>query len=66
MTRLLHLDLRRPGRCRDHRSLLEEEKSMRTTHEPIHPEEILLKEFLNPMGTTRYRLAQTISVPAIR
>ena len=39
---------------------------MRTAHEPIHPEEILLEEFLNPMGTTRYRLALTISVPAIR
>ena len=39
---------------------------MRTAHEPIHPREILLEEFLNPMGTTRYRLAQTISVPAIR
>ena len=39
---------------------------MRTAHEPIHPEEILLEEFLNPMGTTRHRLARTISVPAIR
>ena len=39
---------------------------MRTAAEPMHPEVILLEEFLNPMGTTRYRLAQTISVPAIR
>lgn len=66
MARLLHLDLRKPGRRRDHRLTLEEEKSMRTAHEPIHPEEILLEEFLNPMGTTRYRLAQIISVRAIR
>jgi addiction module HigA family antidote len=39
---------------------------MLTAHEPIHPGEILLEEFLNPMGITQYRLAQTISVPARR
>ena len=39
---------------------------MATAHEPIHPGEILLEEFLNPMGVTQYRLAQTISVPARR
>jgi addiction module HigA family antidote len=39
---------------------------MATAHEPIHPGEILLEEFLNPMGITQYRLAQTISVPARR
>jgi addiction module HigA family antidote len=37
-----------------------------TAHEPIHPGEILLEEFLGPMGITQYRLAQTISVPARR
>jgi addiction module HigA family antidote len=37
-----------------------------TAHEPIHPGEILLEEFLNPMGISQYRLAQTISVPARR
>jgi addiction module HigA family antidote len=35
-------------------------------HEPIHPGEILLEEFLIPLGITQYRLAQTISVPARR
>jgi addiction module HigA family antidote len=39
---------------------------MAAAHEPIHPGEILLEEFLNPMGITQYRLAQTISVPARR
>ena len=39
---------------------------MTTAHEPIHPGEILLEEFLNPMGITQYRVAQTISVPARR
>lgn len=32
----------------------------------IHPGEVLLEEFLNPMGITRYRLAKAIGVPAIR
>ncbi len=39
---------------------------MDTAHEPIHPGEILLEEFLNPMGITQYRLARSISVPAGR
>ena len=29
---------------------------------PIHPGEILLEEFLKPMGISQYRLAQDISV----
>ena len=33
---------------------------------PIHPGEILLEEFLKPMGVSQYRLAKDISVPAIR
>jgi len=32
----------------------------------IHPGEVLLEEFLNPMGITRYRLAKALGVPAIR
>ncbi|WP_394769327.1 HigA family addiction module antitoxin [Lacisediminihabitans sp.] len=39
---------------------------MTTAHDPIHPGEILLEEFLSPMVITQYRLAQTISVPARR
>ena len=33
---------------------------------PIHPGEVLLEEFLNPMGISQYRLAKDISVPARR
>ena len=33
---------------------------------PIHPGEILLEEFLTPMGISQYRLAKDISVPARR
>ncbi len=33
---------------------------------PIHPGEILLEEFLEPMEITQYRLAKDISVPARR
>jgi addiction module HigA family antidote len=33
---------------------------------PIHPGEILLEEFLEPMGVSQYRLAKSINVPARR
>jgi antitoxin HigA-1 len=33
---------------------------------PIHPGEILLEEFLKPMGLTQYRLAKEIGVPQRR
>jgi addiction module HigA family antidote len=33
---------------------------------PIHPGEILMEEFLKPMGITQYRLAKDINVPARR
>ena len=39
-----------------------EEKTM----QPVHPGEVLMKEFLEPMGITQYRLAKDISVPARR
>jgi addiction module HigA family antidote len=38
----------------------------RSAHPPIHPGEILLEEFLEPMELSRYRLAKDISVPARR
>jgi len=34
--------------------------------EPITPGEILLEEFLKPIGVTQYRLAKEINVPAQR
>jgi addiction module HigA family antidote len=33
---------------------------------PVHPGEILLEEFLKPMGITQYRLAKDISVQPTR
>ena len=33
---------------------------------PIHPGEILLLEFLEPLGISQYRLAKAINVPARR
>lgn len=35
-------------------------------HEPIHPGEILLEEFLKPMGISQYRLAEALHVPRRR
>lgn len=37
-----------------------------TAHEPITPGEILLTEFLEPLGITQYRLAQATGVPQTR
>ena len=34
--------------------------------DPIHPGEILLEEFLEPMGLSQYRLAKGLSVPPRR
>jgi addiction module HigA family antidote len=33
---------------------------------PIHPGEILMEEFLKPLGITQYKLAKDINVPARR
>jgi addiction module HigA family antidote len=38
----------------------------RTRLPPVHPGEILLKEFLEPLGISQYRLAKDISVPPRR
>ncbi|WP_448808437.1 HigA family addiction module antitoxin [Agromyces bauzanensis] len=39
---------------------------MTKAHDPIHPGEILLEEFLEPLGVSQYRLALTIGVPPRR
>ena len=39
---------------------------MKTMLEPIHPGEILLEEFLEPLGLTQNRLAVSIGVPPRR
>jgi addiction module HigA family antidote len=33
---------------------------------PIHPGEVLIEEFLDPLGLSQYRLARDISVPPRR
>jgi addiction module HigA family antidote len=37
-----------------------------TDFAPTHPGEILMTEFLEPMGITQYRIAKVIDVPARR
>jgi addiction module HigA family antidote len=39
---------------------------MRRRIKPIHPGELLMEEFLKPMGVSQYRLARSISVPPRR
>lgn len=39
---------------------------MDNTLSPIHPGEILLKDFMKPLGLTQYRLAHDIGVAPIR
>ena len=34
--------------------------------QPVHPGEILLKEFLEPLGISQYRVAKDMGVPAPR
>lgn len=34
--------------------------------EPIHPGEMLMEDFLEPLGVSQYRLAQAIGVPGRR
>ena len=33
---------------------------------PVHPGEVLLKDFIEPMGISRYRVAKNMSVPQRR
>ena len=39
---------------------------MASTNAPIHPGEILLSEFLEPLGISQYRVSKDISVPPRR
>ena len=39
---------------------------MDDTLSPIHPGEVLLEDFMKPLGLTQYRLAQDIGVTPIR
>jgi len=33
---------------------------------PIHPGEVLLEDFMKPLGLSKYRVAKDIGVPALR
>ena len=37
-----------------------------TVMAPVHPGEILLEEFLGPLGVSQYQLAKAVDVPARR
>ena len=52
------------SRCGDRRRSLGDALAKRIA--PIHPGEVLLEEFLKPMGISQYRLAKDITVPARR
>ncbi len=39
---------------------------MTNAHPPIHPGEILLEEYMKPLGLSQYALAKAIHVPAPR
>jgi antitoxin HigA-1 len=39
---------------------------MKTTLAPVHPGEVLLEEFMQPLGVTQYRLAKETDVPPRR
>ena len=45
---------------------IEEQMMTKKVLKPIHPGEILLEEFLEPLGLSQYRLAKDISVPPRR
>jgi addiction module HigA family antidote len=39
---------------------------MTKTLPPVHPGEVLLEDFMKPLGLTQYRVAKDIGVPALR
>src|SRR5208283_5367848 len=47
-------------------TIIETQLMARKKLSPIHPGEILLEEFLGPLGISQYRLAKDLRVPARR
>jgi addiction module HigA family antidote len=45
---------------------MDEVKMMDESLSPIHPGEVLLEDFMKPLGLSQYRLAQDIGVTPIR
>ncbi|HJW84691.1 MAG TPA: HigA family addiction module antitoxin [Anaerolineae bacterium] len=39
---------------------------MTKTLPPVHPGEVLLEDFMRPLGLSRYRVAKDIGVPTLR
>ena len=39
---------------------------MTKTLPPVHPGEVLLEDFMKPLGLSRYRVAKDIGVPTLR
>lgn len=54
------------AQSRNRRLSLEERAMSISRMSPIKPGEVLLEEFLKPMGISQYRLAKDISVPPRR
>lgn len=46
--------------------IMDKVKMMDKSLSPIHPGEILLEDFMKPLGLSQYRLAQDIGVAPIR
>src|SRR4249920_705439 len=66
MEDLLPLVRSRTGRRRDRGLPLGGAVTAETVMAPVHPGEILLEEFLGPLGVSQYQLAKAVSVPARR
>jgi antitoxin HigA-1 len=47
-------------------TITEQGLAMKRDMPPVHPGEILLEDFLKPLGVTQYRLAKSIRVPQRR
>jgi antitoxin HigA-1 len=43
-----------------------ENRNMKRDMPPVHPGEILLEDFLKPLGIAQYRLAKSVGVPQRR
>lgn len=66
MAHLLQLGNRQRSQRRNNRLPLGDTKMSKKFLEPIHPGEILLEEFMEPMGISINELARKIKVPANR
>jgi addiction module HigA family antidote len=47
-------------------SIITSEAMPMNTLPPVHPGEVLLEDFMKPLGLSQYRLSKDIGVPALR